>query len=223
MLYLEQKSVTSCFLLLICTIINNIHDFHSGSIYFDKKHLVLELCDSDCEVTCFSLLTTRLAVRNLDGQLKGRSWTLVAFEIQLSAVLHCLKLIGLILKLHVAVLSIALLCLALEWFLNTGKIMGQQPSLDLVNILAQSTREYSHCAQWNSPQNKMTIEKSSFEALHEGFILYFVFKLASRLTRTIFIEEHVTCFFFFLHVWKTLKLIFLCEYILDCHLLVWSS
>lgn len=38
-------------------------------------------------------------------------------------------------------------------------------------------------------------EVKSFEALHEGFLLYFLFNLVSRLTRSIFTEECVTCCF----------------------------
>lgn len=45
--------------------------FHSGNIYFWKKHLALELCDSDFEVTCLAGLTSREAVVNLGDQLKG--------------------------------------------------------------------------------------------------------------------------------------------------------
>lgn len=39
--------------------------------------------------------------------------------------------------------------------------MSQQLSFDPVNTLAQSVQEYSHCAQQNSPQNKVRIPKSS--------------------------------------------------------------
>lgn len=45
--------------------------FSSGNIYFWKKHLSLELCDSDFEVTCLLGLTCREAVVNLDDQVKG--------------------------------------------------------------------------------------------------------------------------------------------------------
>lgn len=41
--------------------------FHSGNIYFWKKYLVLELWDSDFEVTGLSVLTSSEAVINLDG------------------------------------------------------------------------------------------------------------------------------------------------------------
>lgn len=43
----------------------------SGNVYFWKKHLALELCDSDFEVTCLLGLTYREAVVNLDDQVKG--------------------------------------------------------------------------------------------------------------------------------------------------------
>lgn len=45
--------------------------FHSGNIYFWKQYLTLELCDSDFEVTCLSILTNSEAVINLDDRLKG--------------------------------------------------------------------------------------------------------------------------------------------------------
>lgn len=43
--------------------------FHSGNIYFWKQYLALELCDSDFEVTCLSVLTISRAVINLDDRL----------------------------------------------------------------------------------------------------------------------------------------------------------
>lgn len=41
--------------------------FRSGNTYFWKKYLALELCHSDFEVTCLSVLTSSEAVINLDG------------------------------------------------------------------------------------------------------------------------------------------------------------
>lgn len=45
--------------------------FPSGNIYFWKKYLSPELCDSDFGVACLSVLTSSEAVNNLDDQLKG--------------------------------------------------------------------------------------------------------------------------------------------------------
>lgn len=97
--------------------------------------------------------------------------------------------------------------------------MHQQLSLHPVKTLAQSAQEYSRCAQWNSPQNKVRSQKS-FEALHEGFILYVLFNFASRLTRSIFIEEYVSCCFFAYMEDSEINLLL---QVCFGHLLVWFS
>lgn len=54
--------------------------------YFSKKHLALEFCDSDFEITCPSLLTSREAIGNLDEGLElnfGDLWNSVKCKIPL--------------------------------------------------------------------------------------------------------------------------------------------
>lgn len=81
--------------------------------------------------------------------------------------------------------------------------MGQQLSLDPVNTLAQSEQEYSHCTQWNSPQNKVTILKSSdLEHCMKGSSCIFCLILLPGLQEAFLLRSMLLVAF--LSIWKTL-------------------
>lgn len=92
--------------------------------------------------------------------------------------------------------------------------MHQQLSLHPVKTLAQSAQEYSRCVQWNSPQNKVRSQKSShLKHFMKGSSCIFCLVLLPGLQEVFLLRNMLVVAF--LPIWKTMKLIFCCKYVLD--------
>lgn len=199
--------------------------FYSGNIYFFKKLLVLELCDSDFEVTCLSLLTTREAIRNIDEQLKGLSWTSVTFEIQLSAKFHCLKLIMHLIRFETMCCCIKH-CLLVFGF---GMISEHKWNNGSATESSSCKQTPLHAAHENIPvalsgtpyKTRWGLGNCNLKHFMKGSSCIFCLILHPGLQEVFLLRNMLLVAF--LHIWQTMRWIFCCKYVLDWHLLVWFS